>query len=145
MKVKVCTLVLSFLFTILFTASIGQNNNGLQKNQAQSNKQNLSKQKIDLTAPDFSDPTIKQYYQTYTAYIKKVVTTIRDKDEAGTMKLFSEEGKQFENMNKMEKKARATPEEEQKFTTWLMQSFPYQKEIIQSDYYKKFYAAYFKR
>ena len=54
------------------------------------------------------------------------------------MKLFKEEGKKFKNKNQIYQKTASTPEEEQKFTTWLVQSLPYQKEIVQCDFYKKF-------
>ena len=98
---------------------------------------------IDIQAPDFADPQIKKYYSNYTAYLKKVVTAIRNQDEAGTMKIFREEGKQWDNRNEMDQKAKT--EEEQKFTTWLMQSYPYQTEIIKSDYYKKYTEEYYKK
>ena len=137
-----------FLFILLFTILFAGCNDSKQKNaeakenprqsDAKTDKQASANNRIDLQAPDFAHPVIKQYYDSYTAYLKKVVTAIRNKDEAGTMKLFREEGKQFDNMNKMEQKARSAPGEEQKFTTWLMQSVPYQKEIIQSDYHKKY-------
>ncbi len=98
------------------------------------NKENTSPSQphttSDFTAPDFNDPTLKQYYTSYTDYLKKVVAAIRSNDEAGTMKLFREEGKQWDNRNEMEDKARSSPEEEQKFTTWLMKSLPYNKEIV---------------
>ncbi|MEP6677467.1 MAG: hypothetical protein ABJA78_20060 [Ferruginibacter sp.] len=100
---------------------------------------------IELQAPDFTDAALTKYFSSYTAYLKKVVTAIRNRDEATTMKLFAEEGKQFNNRNKMEQKARSTTEEEQKFTIWLMQSMPYQTEIINSDYYKKYNEKYYKR
>jgi len=92
----------------------------------------------ELEPPEFADAELKQYYKNYSAYLINVVAAIRNKDEAGAMKLFREQGKQFDNINDMEMKVRTVPEEEQKFTTWLMQAYPYQKEIIQSEYYKKF-------
>jgi len=91
---------------------------------------------MELQAPDFTNPTLKIYFSDYTAYLKKVVTSIRNKDEAGTMKRLTEDGKQFNNKNEMEAKAKS--EDEQKFTSWLMQSVPLQTEIIKSDYYKKY-------
>jgi len=99
----------------------------------------------DFKPPDFNDPALKQYYAEYTQYLKSVATTIRNRDEAGTMKLFREEGKQWDNRNEMEDKARSSPEEEQKFTTWLIQSLPYNKEIVQSEYYKKYSIEYEKK
>ncbi|MBC7872948.1 MAG: hypothetical protein H7Y01_03070 [Ferruginibacter sp.] len=97
----------------------------------------------EIDAPDFTDPELKKYYGVYTAYLKKVVTSIRDKDEAGTMKIFTEEGKQFNNRNEMDEKARSA--EEQKYTAWLLQTIPYQKIIVESDYYKKFNEEYYKK
>lgn len=96
-----------------------------------------------LTAPDFADPEVKQYYAAYTAYLNKVIASIQNKDEAGTIKLFSEEGKLFNDNNEMEKKAREN--EEQKFTAWIMQALPYQKIIVESEYYKKFNEDYYKK
>ncbi|MEO6611383.1 MAG: hypothetical protein ABIT05_04595 [Chitinophagaceae bacterium] len=96
----------------------------------------------DLEAPDFSDPALKQYFALYTNYLKKVIVSIQNKDEAGTMKLFTDEGKQFNNKNEMEEKARAA--EEQKFTAWLMQTAPYYRIIVESDYYKKWNEEYYK-
>lgn len=96
----------------------------------------------EIEAPDFINTELKEYYSRYTAYIKKVVTAIQNNDEAATMKLFSEEGKQFNNLSEMEEKARA--EEEGKFTKWLMTTIPHQTIIAKSEYYKKFNEAYYK-
>ncbi len=96
----------------------------------------------DLEAPNFADPALQQYFASYTDYIKKVVGAIQNKDEAATMKLFTDEGKQFNNKNEMEQKARAA--DEQKFTTWLLQTAPYQRIIVESDYYKKWNEEYYK-
>ncbi len=140
MKIRIHFFLFIILFTVLFAGcnDSKQTNTEAKENQPQSDKQASLNNNIDLQAPELADPSIRQYYNSDTTYLKKVVTAIRNKDEAGTMKLFTEEGKQFDNMNEMEIKARSTPEEEQKFTTWLMQAYPYQKEVIQSDYYKKF-------
>ncbi|MEO6405699.1 MAG: hypothetical protein ABIY51_04290 [Ferruginibacter sp.] len=142
MKIKLNGLFI-ILFNIYFAGCSGQSNTK-EKNQLQSNKKPTANNSIDLQAPDLADPTLKKYYQSYTAYLKKVLTSIRNHDEAGTMMLFKDEGKQFENKNEMETKARSTPEEEQKFTGWLMQSSPYQMEIVQSEYYKKYTKEYYK-
>lgn len=121
-----------------------QSNAEVKANQSENDKKASADNSIEIETPDFIDPAIKQYYSSYTAYLKKVVTAIRNKDDDATMKLFNEEGKQFDNKNEMEEKARSTPEKEQKFTTWLMQSYPYQKEIIESGVYKKFTGDYYK-
>ncbi len=89
-----------------------------------------------------ADPALKKYYESNTTYIKKVLTAIRNKDEAATMKLLAEE--EFKNKKEMETEARSTPEEEQKFIGWLMLSAPYQTEIVQSEYYKKYNEEYYK-
>ncbi len=141
MKIKFRGLFI-ILFTILFAGCNGQTKTK-EKNQPQSNKQASANNSIDLQAPDFADPAVKKYYENYTAYTKKAVTAIRNKDEAGAMKLFTE-GNIMGNDSKWEEKARSTPEEEQKFTTWLMQFLPYSKEIVQSEYYKKFSEEYYK-
>ena len=149
MKAKISFHTIIPLCTLIILAC----NNGNETN-AQTEKTAISKEAkkdkrvsenshIDIQAPDFADPQIKKYYSNYTAYLKKVVTAIRNQDEAGTMKIFREEGKQFDNRNEMDQKAKT--EEEQKFTTWLMQSYPYQTEIIKSDYYKKYTEEYYKK
>lgn len=151
MKIRIFGFLFLLLFTILYSGCNDnkQANTEAKENQPQSDlktdKQASANNNIDLQAPDFADPGLKTYFSDYTAYIKKVVTSIRNKDEAGTMKIFTEEGKQFDNKNEMEQKAKSTPEEEQKFTTWLMQSMPLQTEIIQSEYYKKFSEEYYKK
>jgi len=73
------------------------------------------------------------------------VVSIRNKDEAATMKLLREEGKQWNNKNEMEEKARANSTEEQKYTSWLRETIPYQSEIAQSEYYKKYNEEYYKK
>lgn len=139
MKYPITCLLSILLFAFFVTGC-----NRRQSNGESPGKESISNQRASLDnsivieSPDFADPEIKKYYCSFTAYLKKVVTTIRNKDERATMKLFSEEGKQFDDRNTMEEKARAIPAEEQKFTTWLMQSYPYQKEIFESDFYKKF-------
>lgn len=95
-----------------------------------------------LQPPAFSDPELNKYYTGYTAYMNKVVTAIRNKDEEVTMALFNSEGKNYFNMYEMEKKAKIA--DEQKFNDWLMTAYPYQKEIVQSAYYKKFNEEYYK-
>ena len=150
MKTSIYNFLFILLFTILFVEckDSKQTNTEAKENLAQSDlktdKQPSANNNIDLQAPDFADPAFKKYYSDYTAYIKRVVTTIRNKDEAGTMKIFREEGNQFDNSSTMEAKVRSTPEEEQKFTTWFMQSIPLSQEIVRSNYYKKFNEEYFK-
>ena len=149
MKAKISFHTIIPLFTLIILAC----NNGNETNAQNEKKDNAKEAKtdkrvsenshIDIQAPDFADPQIKKYYSNYTAYLKKVVTAIRNQDEAGTMKIFREEGKQWDNRNEMDQKAKT--EEEQKFTTWLMQSYPYQTEIIKSDYYKKYTEEYYKK
>ncbi len=141
MKINFCGLFI-ILITIFFAGCNGQTKTE-EKNQSQSDKQTTANNSIDLQAPDLADPSLKKYFENYTAYIKKVVTSVRNKDEAETMKLFREN--EFKNKNEMEQKAASTtPEEEQKFTAWLIQSAPYQTEIIQSEYYKKYNEEYYK-
>lgn len=97
--------------------------------------------------PDFNDPAAKQYYTGYIAYLTKVVTSIRNKDEAGTMKIFREEGGQWDkDKEKMEAKVKSTPEEEQKYNAWFMQSVvPLLQETARSDYFKKYNEEYYKK
>ena len=102
---------------------------------------------LESEVPDFSAPAAKQYYGGFIAYLKKVVTTIRNKDEAGVMKLFREEGSQWDNdRDKMEALAKSTPADEQKFNTWYLQSVvPLLHEVVRSDYYRKYNEEYNKK
>ena len=151
MKIRIRFFSFVLLFTILFAGcnDSKQTNTEAKENPPQSDlktdKQASANNNIDLQAPDLTDPELKKYFSDYTAYLKKVVTSIRNKDEAGTMKIFREEGNQFDNSSTMEAKVRTTPEEEQKFTTWFMQSIPLLQEIVRSDYYKKFNEEYYKK
>ena len=143
----------AYLFITLFTIfSTGCTDNkktneakkeNKQQSDAKTDKTASSDNSINLQAPDFTDPALKQHYKTYTEYIKKLVTAIRNKDEAGTMKLFTEEGKQFDNRNEIDQKAQSA--EKEKFTDWLLQSASYQREIVESPYYKKFTEEYYKK
>lgn len=147
MKKKIFNL-LFFVFTTLLFGRCNdrkQTNAAAKENQSQNDKTISTKDNIDLQVPDFTDPEVKKYYESYTAYIKEVVLLIRNKDEAATLKLLNDKGKQFGYNIKWEEKARSTPEEEQKFSAWLMQSMPYQKEIIQSEYFKKFNEEHYKK
>ena len=67
-----------------------------------------------------------------------MLVAIRKKDEAEVMRLFKEEGKQFDvKAQEMEKRVRTNPQKNKNWKTYIMQIYPYQKEIIQSAYYKK--------
>lgn len=151
MKIRISGFLFIPLFIILFAGckDSKQTNTEAKESPSQSDsktdKQASANNNIDLKAPDLADPALKKYYSDYTAYIKKVVTAIRNKDDTGTTKLFREEGNQFDNSSTMEQKVRATAGEEQKFTTWFMQSVPLLQEIVRSDYYKKFNDEYYKK
>jgi PBP1b-binding outer membrane lipoprotein LpoB len=97
----------------------------------------------ELTAPDFNDQARKEYYSSFTSYLKKVVTSIQNKDEEGTMNIFRQESARFNNKNEMDQEAQAA--EKDKFNSWLMQTIPYQKIIVESDYYKKYNEEYNKK
>ncbi len=144
---------LSFLFFVTFTLLLAGCNDSKQsktqttkeatENDVKTDKQTSADNNPDITAPDFADPVLREYYASYTAYLNKVVAAIRNKDEATTMKLFSEEGKKLNNRNEMDQKAKSA--EEQKFTTWLLQTVDNYKEIVQSPYFKKFNDEYYKK
>jgi len=141
---------LAFLFFIhsVFILSCNESNpvnlEGKQTPVAGETKTS-AKNIADLQAPDLTDPGLKKYFGAYNEYLKKVVVSIRNKDEAATMKIFREEGKQWDNKNEMEEKARANSTEEQKYTSWLRETIPYQSEIAQSEYYKKYNEEYYKK
>ncbi len=84
MKIPINGFLHIVLFAFLFTGcnNAKQSNAEAKENQSQSNKEVVAGNNIEIEAPDFADPAIKQYYSSYTAYLKKVVTTIRNKDEA---------------------------------------------------------------
>ena len=131
------------IILLIVTCSLLVNAVFSQKTQtAKTNSQDIQNIKV----PDYADPEIKQFYQSYISYTKKVLVAIRKKDEAAVMKLFKEEGNQFDvKAQEMEKRVRTNPTEEQKWKTYIIQIYPYQKEIIQSVYYKKFMEEYYKK
>ncbi len=126
MKILLFTIALGFVMNAAFTQDKTTAKPGSQAIQT-------------IQVPDFADPQVKQFYQSYTDYTIKVVKAIRQKDEAATMQLFRTEGRQYGNkMHEMENKVRSNPAEEKKWEPYIMKMFPYQKEIVQSAYYKKF-------
>ena len=133
MKIILLTVTCSLLVNALFSQNT---------KTTKTNSQDIQNIKV----PDYADPEIKQFYQSYISYTNKVLVAIRKKDEAAVMKLFKEEGNQFDvKAQEMEKRVRTNPTEEQKWKTYIMQIYPYQKEIIQSVYYKKFNEEYYKK
>lgn len=143
-------LFISFLSLVFFfVVSTGCNNTKEEKTEAGSEQKQVENKaepetvQGDLIAPGFSDPELKQYYHGYTEYLKNVVSAIRNKDENAAMTLFTNEGKKYNNAVEIEARAKAA--DEQKFNTWLMQTMPYQQEIVKSEYYKKFNEEYYKK
>ncbi|MEO5948452.1 MAG: hypothetical protein ABIP79_16665 [Chitinophagaceae bacterium] len=144
MKIKHILFLSVVFFTVLFAGCTDNNQSKTETKESQPQKEVTTDTRTsDLQAPDLADPVLKEYYSSYTTYLNNVIAAIRDKDETRAMKLFSEEGKKFNDNNNMEKKAQAA--DAQKFNTWLMQSMKYQSEIVQSDYYKKFNEEYYKK
>jgi hypothetical protein len=137
MKIKIQSFLFLVFFTIFFAGCNGQTKTK-EKNQPRSDKQPSVKSNINIQVPDFNDAAINQYYKTFTNYIKKAVTAVRNKDEAAWNGLV-EESKQFggEEEAGIWAKAKSTPEGKQKAEAWEKQAMPYLAEIIQSDYNKK--------
>lgn len=144
MKINHSVFLSMVFFTVLLGGCTDNKESKTETKDSQPQKEvTTDTQPSDLQAPDLADPVLKEYYFSYTTYLNNVVAAIRDKDETRAMKLFTEEGKKFNNNNEMDKKAQEA--EAQIFNTWLMQSMKYQKEIVQSDYYKKFNEEYYKK
>jgi hypothetical protein len=117
------------LALFLFAATAFTQNTVSQK----ASTQNLA----SIAAPDLADVQMKQYFGDFTAFLKKVIPAIRNKDEAATMKMLTAIGNKFDNLNEIEKKAQSRGE--QTYNNWFMKIVPYQKELILSDYFSKFY------
>jgi hypothetical protein len=147
MKIKTFCLSTIVFITLFFAGCNDNKQTKTEKELSQTDdkaaKKDAANNNIQINAPDFADPELKLYFNDYTNYLKKVLTAINNQDESGSIKLFTEEGRKFDNRNEMEQKAQA--QEKEKFNTWLMQTIPYQKIIVQSDYYKKFSEEYYKK
>ncbi len=150
MKTKILVALPAFLLAFSFTncsdhkTVITESTENVQKDKTENPATTVDMQP---SVPDFSDRAAKQYYTGYIAYLTKVVTSIRNKDEAGTMKIFREEGNQWDkDKEEMEAKVKSTPEEEQKFNAWFLQSVvPLLQETVRSDYFKKYNEEYHKK
>jgi hypothetical protein len=79
---------LLLLIGMLFTAACNNDkevNTGTKETNSQNrilnNETASRKEGPVLIVPDFSDPAVKQYYTGYSAYLSKVVASIRNKYE----------------------------------------------------------------
>lgn len=104
--------------------------------QSTTSKTRGSDSDITISVPNFADPATKQFYESYTYYIKKAVLAIRNKDEAAWKSLI-EEGKRLDNKSEQMSRIKSTPEDIKKKHAWNKQATPYLQEIIQSDFNKK--------
>ncbi|MBK5271409.1 MAG: hypothetical protein JJE22_10380 [Bacteroidia bacterium] len=93
-----------------------------------------------ITVPDFADPGVKTFYQSYADHLIKCVKAIREKNEAKTIALFKDPGEQLVTKEKaLAKELVKNPAEKQKYMQFATQAYPLLKEVQQSGYYKKLY------
>jgi hypothetical protein len=98
------------------------------------------KELTTIKVPDFSDPGVKSFYQSYADHLIKCVKAIREKDEAKTKALFKDPGERLVTREKIiSKEVIKNAVEKQKYMEFAAQVYPYLKEVQQSEYYKKMY------
>jgi len=85
-----------------------------------------------IDVPKFDNPAATQFYEAYTAYVKKAVTAIRNKDEAAWKSLVKDE-KDLNEKEKQMLKTKLTPGDLKRKQALLMRAMPYLQEIDQSD------------
>jgi len=93
-----------------------------------------------IDVPDFADPTVKTFYQTYSAHLLKCIAAIHEKNESKVVALFKNPGEQLVTREKeIAKQVVKNPVEKQKYLQLAKQIYPYLKEVQGSVYYQKIY------
>ena len=93
-----------------------------------------------IKVPDFADPGVKIFYQSYADHLIKCIKAIREKNEAKAKALFKNPGEQLVAREKIISKETAkNAVEKQKYMQFAAQVYSYIKEVEQSEYYKKIY------
>ena len=103
--------------------------------------QNETSQKTPvIKVPDFADPIVKSFYQSYADHLIKCIKAIREKNEVKATTLFKNPGEQLVAQEKIvTKEVVKNPIEKQKYFQFAKQVSPYIKELQASAYYKKMY------
>lgn len=126
MKTLILTLTFSFFITSAFTQT------GSKKDSSQS--------AVSIKVPDFADPEVKAFYQTYSEHLIKCIQAIREKNEDKVTALFKDPGEQLVAREKiLVKDLVKNSVEKQKYMQFAQQAYPYIKELEQSVYYQKMY------
>ncbi len=93
-----------------------------------------------IKVPSFADPVAMKFYTTYSNHLIKCIKAIREKNEAKTLALFKDPGKQLVEQEKIiSKETIKNPVEKQKYIEWTKNVYPYIKEVEHSAYYIKAY------
>ena len=93
-----------------------------------------------IDVPNFADPAVKTFYETYSAHLLKCVKAIREKKESEAVALFKDPGEQLVAKEKVIAKSLVkNPVEKQKYIQYARQAYPYLKEVEGSVYYQKIY------
>jgi Na+/phosphate symporter len=104
--------------------------------QTPASKKSVSSGIVNIDVPKFDNPAATEFYEAYTAHIKKAVTAIRNKDEAGWKNLVKDE-KDLNEKEKQALKTKLTPADMKRKQAYLMQAMPYLQEIDQSAFNRK--------
>ena len=100
---------------------------------------NLSKV-VSINVPDFANPEVKAFYESYSDHLIKCIQAIREKNESKVTALFKDPGEKLVNREKeLVKELVKDPVEKQKYVAFAQQAYPYVKEVQQPAYYKKLY------
>ena len=120
------TLMLAFSLCLLMNTAFTQNEK--------------PKELKAIKVPDFSDASVKSFYQSYADHLIKCVGAIREKNEAKAKALFKSPGEELVAREKLiSKETVKNPIEKQKYLEFAALVYPYIKEVQQSEYYKKKY------
>ncbi len=95
---------------------------------------------ILIKVPNFSDPKIKSFYDSYASHLIKCVTAIRQKNEAKAIALLKNGGEQLAAREKvLVNEVVKNPAEKQKWIEFAVQASRYVKEVERSAYFQKLY------
>ncbi len=134
----------TILTLTFFCIGISFHNVAKSYNITETTKRNIDTT-IKINVPDFADAMVASFYKAYAAHIINCVKAIRTKDVAKINAALDNGNRFNDSLPIVEKKVTAIPAERQKFRDFLIQTFPYQKEIVQSEYYKNYMNDYLKK
>ena len=93
-----------------------------------------------IKVPDFADPEVKHFYNSYADHLIQCIKAIREKNKIKVVNLFKNPGEQLVTKEKeMAKELVKNPAEKQKYIQFAKQAYPFIKELEASVYYKEMF------